>query len=147
MKKFRNYREKDIENVLQKLEPYVKSGLSVRKSCNVCGIPESSFYHFAKKYPWFLERIELFQTYQSVLLSNIFHQKLEQLHHKFVVEGIEPTKQEWRFMQWFALNAKSCSNLFGKTTFIKISDKADANISEVLDRLEEEAKKEAIHLH
>ena len=131
-----------VHNILQKLEPHIKGGLSNQEACKYCNIPQSSFYYYAKKYKWFLERIGTFRTYRSILLVNIFNHYLFVLHEKYMVEHIELNPNEWKFLKWLATHDKSFNDIYGKSvSSVDTNYNPYRNVSEVIDNLEIEVQK------
>lgn len=101
------------EMVLLKLEPYLKSGLSVNKSLQQAKIANSEFYRMMQESEGFWERIERFKQYTSVLANSVL---VKHLH--YIVEKQNNHEQlspiDIKFLWWFAVNNNNTQEEFGK---------------------------------
>lgn len=124
--------EKDV--IVQKLEPYLKAGLSLRKACSEANIPKSTVYDLKEKDKYFSDKLAVFQQYLSVLVSNISYQIITRIHAK-VDKGENLTKHELDYLKWFALNSKITQEEFGKRMEIEIPDPEERirQINKLLD--------------
>ena len=68
--------------VLQKIEPYLKSGLSVNKALREAQIANSEFYAYMREDEDFRERIDTFRQFTAVLLNNALVSELQNVIKK-----------------------------------------------------------------
>ncbi len=110
------------EAMLSKLEPYLKSGLTLRKALLEAGIPTATFYRIKKSDPSFDSKIARFQQYLSILLNSSIIKHLHQLVRKQAgyqeTDGtIVPPRtlngNDLAFLEWFALNSNLTKEEFG----------------------------------
>jgi len=101
------------KEMLQKLEPYLKSGLSARKALGEAQIPNSTFYKIMERDDRFREQIQRFQQYLSVMLSNTIARELFGIARK-QNKGEQLTKSDIKFLWWFALHSNSTREEFGR---------------------------------
>ncbi len=108
------------EYLLSKLEPYLKSGLSINKSLQEAQIFNSEFYKYMKEDRLFGEKIAKFRQYISVLANHIIVTELLGIVEKQngdEANNIKPQslrKDEIDFLWWFALNANVCREEWGR---------------------------------
>ncbi len=107
--------------IVQKLEPYLKSGMTLRKACYEANIPKSTVYDLKEKDIEFSDKIERFQQHISILVSNTTYLLVVKIHSK-VEKGEELTKQEYGFIKWFALNSKCTKEEFGNRMEVEVID-------------------------
>lgn len=113
------------EYILLKLEPYLKSGLSVNKALKEAKVFNSEFYRYMKEDRLFGEKIAKFRQYIAILanqaiVTELFRIVQKQNGNKNM--GISPqslSKDDKNFLWWFALNANVCREEWGrrKTAF------------------------------
>lgn len=70
------------EDLLRKLEPYLKSGLSVNKSLKEAKIFSSEFYKYMADDKFFGEKIEKFRQYTSILVNSVLVNHLHSIIRK-----------------------------------------------------------------
>ena len=107
-------KQKRKQYLLQKLEPYLMSGLSVNKALKETQILNSEFYKYMSEDEYFGEKIERFKQYISVLanqaiVTELIHIVEKQKGNK--AKNIVPqslSKDDRNFLWWFALNANMC---------------------------------------
>jgi len=111
--------------VVQRLEPYLKAGLSIRKACLQAQIPRSTVYYFMERDPSFLDQITRFQQYLSVILTNSLFTQLCHIVRK-QNENKELSKTDIKFLFWYVLHCKQMSDQFGRR--INIDDLYDPEL-------------------
>lgn len=108
------------EYLLLKLEPYLKSGLSVNKALAEVHIFNSEFYRYMKEDRLFGEKIALFRQYISILVNKIIVTELLRIVEKQngnMAKNIAPQpleKDDIDFLWWYALNANVCKEEWGR---------------------------------
>jgi hypothetical protein len=107
------------ELILVKLEPYLKSGLSINKSLSEAKVHNSEFYKYMKEDRLFGEKIAKFRQYISVLLNQVIVNELLRIVQKqagSTEKQIPPQsldKNDIEFLWWYALNANVCKDEWG----------------------------------
>lgn len=101
------------ETMVSKLAPYLKSGLSIRKALSEAKIPRATFYRIMENDEYFRERINTLKQFTPVLLNNALVKELFEIIKKQSVN--EPlTKEDIKFLWWFALKSKSTKEEWGR---------------------------------
>ena len=108
-------------SLVQKLEPYLKSGLSLRKACCQSQVPRSTVYYFMKKDPEFLDQIRRFQQFISVMLTNTLFRQLFNIVEKQQRQE-RLIKTDLQFLQWFALNSGATKGEYGRRVNVDLYD-------------------------
>lgn len=67
------------EDMVRKLDPYLKSGISIRKALSEAGISKTTFYKLMDKDEWFRDTIERQKQYLSVLLNSSIVKHLHEI--------------------------------------------------------------------
>lgn len=113
-------KEERKEYLLRKLEPYLKSGLSVNKALNEANVHNSEFYRYMKTDKLFGEKIALFKQYLSVIVSQVFTTELLRIVQKQNgdrTRGIKPqslNNQDVEFLMWYGTHANVCQEEWGQ---------------------------------
>lgn len=100
--------------LVQKIEPYLKAGLSIRKACLLSGVPRSSLYKIMDEDEFLRDQIDQFRDYTSILVSTMLSRKLHVIWGKQQA-GLDIESEDLEFIKWFALNSVHCRNEFGKS--------------------------------
>lgn len=138
--------EGDKEEMLRKLEPYLKSGLSIRKSLIEAGINNSTFYKYKSEDEGFRSKIESFQQYLSILLNSSIIKHMHELVRKqsgYVEEDgtrVAPKTLDGKdlaFIQWFALNSNTAKEEYGERKAVTPFD-PEAELAKFKDMLDAE---------
>ena len=138
--------EEDKNEILRKLEPYLKSGLSLRKSIIEAGIASTTFYKYKSEDPSFRSKIEGFQQYLSVLLNSSLIKHLHQLVRKqagyqdtdgTVVPPRTLNGNDLAFLEWFALNSNLTKEEFGNRS-ATIAFDPEAELQKMKDMINSE---------
>jgi hypothetical protein len=132
--------EEDKQEMLQKLEPYLKSGLSIRKALKEAEIPSSTFFDIMSKDLKFAEQINRFRQFVSVLLNNAIVRKLQDIIKKQNA-GTELTKDDTDFLKWFATNSNLTREEFGERKDIGLYD-PEIEIQKIAGLIDELSTKE-----
>ncbi|MBP9817483.1 hypothetical protein KBC75_01845 [Candidatus Shapirobacteria bacterium] len=125
--------QNEIDIIFRKLEPYIKTGLSLNKACLVANVPKSTVYDLYNENADFAERIDTAKNYLSVITSDIFFSEIERIRndqnkHKQI------DRDDLRLVQWFALNHKINREEFGDIA-IKTNDNVNMQMQEQVDNL------------
>ncbi len=142
--------QQEKNEMLQKIEPYLKCGLSVRKALLEVKIPNSTFYRLMEEDGYFREQIGRFRQFTAVLINNALVRELQFIIEKqngSEIRKIRPqplNKDDRAFLQWFALNCNQAKEEFGRRERIDMFD-PEAEIQKVKRIIEESTTKEIVH--
>lgn len=106
--------------ILSKVEPYLKKGLSIRKSLHEAKISRATFYRIMEKDERFRDQIARFQQYISVLVCKAIYNHLLYIREKQTgneEKNISPQKldkDDIKFLFWFALNSPLTKEEYGE---------------------------------
>lgn len=104
------------EEIVSKLEPYLKSGLSVNKALKETKTHNSEFYKFMSEDRLFGEEIARFRNFISVLVSSALVTHLMDIARKQTGYG-QPqglSKDDVDFLQWFAVHSNNTTGEYGR---------------------------------
>ena len=132
------YTEEEKKEVLQKLEPYLKTGLSVRKALIEAQVNNSKFYRMMERDDGFREQINRFRQFISILLTNSVVRQLQDIVQK-QNSKIPLTDKDISFLQWFAVNSKLTREEFGERKEVGLFD-PEAEIQRLAHLLDENSK-------
>lgn len=141
--------------MLSKLEPYLKTGLSTRKSLLEAKIPSATFYRIYNADTQFREQIDAYRQFTSVLLNNALVSHLQALIRKqngyqakdpktgkiIQVAGEKLSKEETDFLWKFATTSNLTKGEFGERKEVSVYD-PEAEIQKVKGIIEEETTDE-----
>ncbi len=116
--------------MVRQIEPYLKSGLSIRKACEQSGVPRSTFYDIMASDDDFADQIKRFQSYVSVVTMGLFMQELMLIYNK-CKSGEKMDWQDLKFLMWFATNSRHCRDEFGQVQRNQLSVDPQAEISKL----------------
>lgn len=74
--------QEQIDDVFHKLEPHLRTGLSLYKACLEAKIASSTVYEIYKRNEQFMERVEAVKNYRQVLLNDIVTKELVRIQSK-----------------------------------------------------------------
>lgn len=140
-----------IQEMSQKLEPYLKSGLSVRKALAEAQISKDMFYRMMDEDEGFRDKIDTFKNFVSVLLNNTLIRELQSIIEKQngnETKGIKPQRLDAidiGFLKWFALNSNSTKEEWGERKDVTLFD-PETEIQKVKKMIEENFTTEISHL-
>ncbi len=129
--------EDEKKQILQKLEPYLKSGLSVRKSLMQAKIPNSTFYSLMEKDDKFREQIRVYSQFLSIMLNSSLVKELQAIVKK-QNEGKALNADDKKFMQWFALNSNLAKDEYGERKKVNVID-PQAEIERIKNLIKEQS--------
>jgi len=134
-----------IKDMSQKLEPYLKSGLSIRKALAEVKISKTDFYRMMDSEEGFRDTIYTFRQFTAVLLNNAIVHELMAIVEK--QNRNEPlSKVDRQFLFWFALNSNNTKEEWGRRENISLYD-PEAEIQKIKAILEESTTKEILHIN
>lgn len=145
-------RAKKIQEMSQKLEPYLKSGLSIRKALGEAKISKDSFYRMMDADEGFRDTINRYRQFVAVLLNNAIVRELMTIVEKQngnEAKNIKPqalSKEDRQFLFWFALNSNNTKEEYGRRENISLYD-PEAEIQRVKSLLEQQTTKEILHIN
>lgn len=134
-------------NIVSKIEPYLKSGLSISKAVLEAGVSRAEFYRLINEDEDFRDKINQFRNFTAVLLNNAIIRELQAIVEKQngnESKGIKPqklTKEDRSFLQWFALNSNLTKAEFGERKDISLFD-PESEIQKIKGLLEDKTTKE-----
>jgi len=85
----------------------------LHKACFQAGVPRSTVYYLMERGKEFLDKIDLFRQYLSVLFNRAITRELFRIVKK-QNDGKELNKEDRRFLMWFALNSNLTREEFGR---------------------------------
>lgn len=141
--------EEDKNEMLRKLEPYLKSGLSLRKSIIEAGIASTTFYKYKSEDPTFRSKIEHFQQYLPVLFNSSIVKHLHSIVRKqagykeadgTVVPPEKLNRDDLSFMFWFGTNSNLTKNEYGNRAAVDTFD-PEMELQKMKDMIDEEFDK------
>lgn len=135
--------EDQKNELVQKLTPYLKAGLSVKKACVEAGLPKSTVYDYLTVDEGFSDQIGRIQQSISVKLAMTFAKQLDVISTK-QAESTALSKDDIDFLKWMALNSISTKEEFGKRETIASFD-PEAEIQKVKRMIEENSSTEIEH--
>jgi hypothetical protein len=128
------------QEMLRKLEPYLKSGLSIRKSLREAQIPTSTFYDIMNRDVEFSEQINRFRQFVAVLLNSAVVKQLQDIIRK-QSEGKGLEREDIEFLKWFANNSNLTREEFGERKDVALVD-PEVELNKVMTLIEEQSTKE-----
>jgi len=121
-------RDQRKAELLQKVEPYLKTGLSVNKALRETRIANSEFYKYMDEDEFFREKISLFRQYIPILLNNILIRELHIIAQKQngnPLKGISPqplSRDDRDFLFKFALKSNLTKEEWGNRDQVQLFD-------------------------
>lgn len=116
------------EKMLLKMEPYLKSGLSVNKALRATKIAHSEFYKYIAEDRLFGQNVARFKQYIAVLVNNIIFHVLITIIKKQngdEVNGIEAqdlSKDDTDFLWRYAIYSNLCREEWGRRANVATFD-------------------------
>jgi hypothetical protein len=118
-------------SLVSKLEPLLKSGLSIRQACLESGVSRATLYRIMEEDEAVRDQIQRFQNYLSVMVTWMTIRHLLFVKSK-QDQGIPLGWEDIKFVAWFATHSRSCSEEFGKIALS--SGKINSAIDPYLER-------------
>lgn len=143
-------RQAKANEMSQKLEPYLKSGLSIRKAVGEAQISKSDFYRMMDEDEGFRDKINQFRDFVSVLANNIIVKELQTIIEKQngnQEKKIPPkalNKDDRNFVWKFVLTSNLTKDEFGERKSVELFD-PEAEIQKVKGIIEESSTTEIDH--
>ncbi len=145
--------EQDKEDILRKLEPYLKVGLSINKACLEALIPKSTVYDLINEDTKFAERIAIFKQFGSILVSNAMMAQLRQIIQKQnpgknkdgnPLKPIPLTSREINFLKWYALHSNVTRDEFTQRSELGLYDPESEikRLAGLMDKASSQPKKD-----
>lgn len=127
------------EQIVHRIEPYLKSGLSIHTACLQAGVPRSTLYKIMEENTYLRDRVDRSRQFFSVAVSNIVARKL----HAILLRqqsGEEIYGEDLEFIKWLALNSTHCREEFGKASRMALNFDPEAEIMRLNDLIEQHAE-------
>lgn len=123
------------ESLVSRLEPYLKSGMSIRKACLASGVSRATLYRLMEESEEVRDQILRFQDFISILTSRTIVSQLFTIHTK-QVSGHKLDWSDLKFLMWFATNSRHCRDEFGNISRNKPSFDPQAEIRKLVDLID-----------
>jgi len=142
--------EEAKNDMLSKLEPYLKSGLSLRKALIEAGIVPATFYRIKRADPSFDSKIARFQQYLSILLNSSFIKHLHEIVRKQAgytnADGTNASPKtldgsDLAFLQWFATKSNLTKEEYGDRTTVNTFD-PELELQKLKDMVDDEVNEQ-----
>jgi len=138
--------------MVRKLEPFLKSGLSMRKALKEAQIPRSTFYDIMDRDPEFSDQIERHRQFLSIMLNNAVVKHLQDIiaiqntplteEQKKAGLKVQPmAKEDVDFLKWFATNSNLTREEYGERKEVSTFD-PEAELNKVAKFIRESTTKE-----
>ena len=123
--------EEQKEAIISKLEPYLKSGLSLRKALLEAGIPHATFFRIKREDPSFESKIARSQQYLSILFNSSIVKHLHYVVRKqagyeesdgTIVPPRTLDEKDLAFLYWFGTNSNLTKEEYGNRTAVNTFD-------------------------
>lgn len=143
--------EQEKNDIVHKLEPYLKSGLSISKALLEAGVPRSTFYKLMDEDEGFRDKIGQFRNFVAVLLNNAIVGELQAIIKKqqgytdpVTKKFVKPEKlkkEDREFLWKFALNSNLTKQEFGERKDVNLFD-PEAEIQKIKGLIAESSTKD-----
>lgn len=139
--------EEQKKDIVSRLEPYLKTGLSISKACLETKISRATFYRLMEDDEEFRDKINQFRNFVSVLVNNALVRELQTIIEKQngnEARGIKPqrlAREDRDFLWKFALTSSLTKEEWGKREDISLFD-PEAEIQRVKRMMEETSTKD-----
>lgn len=137
--------QEEIDSIVQKLEPYLKAGLSLTKACLQTGVARSVVYGLMEKNDSFRERMEVLRNFFSILVNTAIVTQLRHVMKKQAIpEGAkkpveELNKNEYEFLKWLATTSNLTKEEFNNRSEVKLVD-AEVELRRLLNVIDGQAE-------
>lgn len=139
--------KQEKEAFLRKLEPYLKTGLSVNKALGEANVSSHVFYEYLGKDKDFRERINTYRNFISVLTNNIITGELLDIAARQTDKDGKKkplTKEDKEFIWKFALSSNRTKEEFGDRKTVELID-PEAELAKLEQLLNQAGSEEIIH--
>lgn len=142
--------EEEKRGIVSKLEPYLKSGLSISKALLEAGVARTTFYRLMDENEEFRDKINQFRNFTPVLLNNALVGELQAIikkqngwtDDKGKKHPPEKLKKEDREFLWkFALTSNLTKGEFGERKDVNLFD-PEAEIQKIKGIIDESTTKD-----
>lgn len=122
------------ENIVRKLEPFLKMGMSLRKACFESGVPRQQVYYWMNNDQDFSDKIQRLRQYLSIMVNGMLFRELLAIV-KRQNNGLRLDQADLRYLQWYALNSPLSREEFGRRVKMEAYDSEVeiARIAEMVD--------------
>lgn len=122
------------DSIVRKLEPFLKTGMSLRKACFESGISRPQVYYWMNNDRDFSDNINRLRQYLSILVNSALFRELLAIVKK-QNSGIRLDQGELKYLQWYALNSPLSREEFGRRVKMEAYDPEVeiARIAEMID--------------
>lgn len=135
------FTQAEKDEIVHKLEPYLKIGLSVRKACLEAKIPKSHVYDLMNEEEDFMDRIVTCQNYMSVLVSDILMADVLRISAD-VKNNKRLLKEDAERVHWVALNSNLLKEEFSERKNVEVID-PQAELKKIMALVGIEQKEDA----
>ena len=122
--------EEQKDELVRKLEPYLKAGLSLRKACLQAQVPKSSVYDYLESDEQFSDRIKQIEGSVSFRVSMLLTNQLSAIERR-QSEGNELTHKDISFLKWYATTSSKTKEEFSKREEILPTIDPEAEIQRI----------------
>jgi len=155
--------DRELDAWLTKLKPFLQQGLSLHKACLQADIPYRTALRRYQDTEWFCQKVDGYLSYTAVMVNNIFLSRLMPINDKRnglmdlrnkLIKGeikqedfnklqveYDINEDDWDFIKWYALNAKSTKGDYGTRMEVTGEDGAplvpESPLKEVATMLQE----------
>jgi len=113
--------EVEKQEMVSKLEPYLKSGLSVRKALGETQVPKATFYKLMDRDEHFRDQINRFRQFLAVLANNSIVRQLQGIAKK-QNDNTPLSKDDQDFLWKFVTNSNLTREEYGERKDIGLYD-------------------------
>ena len=125
----------ELQTIVRKLEPFLKSGQSLKRACLNAQVSHTTAYKYYKEDEWFADQIDAFSSYPTNLVGNLFFGRLvgitakynklqdaeadfekgtiDEKEYKQIREDNFITRDEWSFVWQYATRSKATRDEYG----------------------------------
>lgn len=100
-----------VDNIFRKLEPYLKSGLSLHKACLEAKVPKSTAYDLCDTDYEFSEKIDTSRNHLTIMTHQIMYKHFQNIQGK-QNKGEMLDTNDLNFIKWFASTNKIAKEEF-----------------------------------
>lgn len=137
--------------MVSKIEPYLKSGLSIRMSVMEAHISRATFYRLMQEDDHFRDQIDHFRNFVSVLVNNALVRELMTIVDKQrgnPEKNIQPqplSKDDKRFLWKFVLSSNLCKEEYGRREQVSTFD-PEEEIQRIRQLIEDNSSEDIQHI-